>query len=209
MYISGADQSASAPETPQRPLSYQDSGQQQRVQVRVIGHIMWLNVFGFGPGVSTKWYLWHKMMHHVVSHPCECVFYMCVVLERSGSGCRPSALWRSHWKWTMMYRVLHIASYRICAVPSRTWWPTSMSLAIRSERAQGQKNKNKSNCVTSSKSVIWFYSENTHICVEWFTMEAVAAPPKLYSRAPQAGSSRSSKQWKWFQWVASQFWLDH
>lgn len=55
-------------------------------------------------------------------HSCECVFYMCVVLERSGSGCRLSALWRSRWKWTMKYRVLHIAFYRTCAAPSRTWW---------------------------------------------------------------------------------------
>lgn len=35
VYIIGADQSAGAPETPQRPLSYQDSGQQQHVQVSI------------------------------------------------------------------------------------------------------------------------------------------------------------------------------
>lgn len=56
-----------------------------------------------------------------------------LVSERSGSGCRPSALWRSPQKWTKTYRALHIASCRTYATLSRTSWPTSTSLAIRSE----------------------------------------------------------------------------
>lgn len=40
VYISGADQSAGATETPQRPLSHQDSGQQQRVQVGITAYFM-------------------------------------------------------------------------------------------------------------------------------------------------------------------------
>lgn len=34
VYICGTDQSLGAPETPQRPLSHQNSGQQPRVQVK-------------------------------------------------------------------------------------------------------------------------------------------------------------------------------
>lgn len=34
VYIRGTDQSTGAPETPQRPLPHQNSGQQPRVQVR-------------------------------------------------------------------------------------------------------------------------------------------------------------------------------
>lgn len=54
------------------------------------------------------------------SIPLSVCFDMCVAIERSGSGCRLSALWMSRWKWTMRYRVLHIASYRTCAAPLRS-----------------------------------------------------------------------------------------
>lgn len=52
VHISGANQSAGAPETPQRPLSHQNSGQQQRVQVGIICHLMCASVCGFGMDVS-------------------------------------------------------------------------------------------------------------------------------------------------------------
>lgn len=44
VHIGGADQSAGAPETPQRPLSHQNSGQQQRVQVGIARRSSWLSV---------------------------------------------------------------------------------------------------------------------------------------------------------------------
>ncbi len=52
VYISGANQSTGAPETPQRPLSHQNSGQQQRVQVGIICHLMCVSVCGFGMDVK-------------------------------------------------------------------------------------------------------------------------------------------------------------
>ena len=43
VHVSGADPSAGASETPQRPLSHENSGQQQRVQVRTSGRLMKLS----------------------------------------------------------------------------------------------------------------------------------------------------------------------
>lgn len=42
VYICGTDQSTGSPETPQHPLSYQNSGQQPRVQVRLL--LIWIRV---------------------------------------------------------------------------------------------------------------------------------------------------------------------
>ena len=83
--------------------------------------------------------LWHPYFGLMQPfHSSLVIVWMCAVSGRSGSGCRLSALWRRRWRWTMKYRALHIASYRTCAAPSRTWWHTSTSLETRSELGQSQ-----------------------------------------------------------------------
>lgn len=69
-------------------------------------------------GHVVQWVLhWHMHLCCISANAC---FTHMLHLERSGSGCRPSALLMSRWKWTTTYRALHIASYRTYVAPSRT-----------------------------------------------------------------------------------------
>ena len=78
VYVSGADQSAGATETPQRPLPHQNQRQQQRVQVGIVCH-------------STGQFGLSEVLFCQCIQVSECVFDVCDVSERSGSGCRLSA----------------------------------------------------------------------------------------------------------------------